>query len=52
MRTLRDLKEELSRFGADNDAVETARGKRMLNITPETGELLALLVHATGRGRW
>lgn len=29
MRTLRDLKEELSRFGADNDAVETARGKRM-----------------------
>ncbi|ATS90132.1 SAM-dependent methlyltransferase [Xanthomonas citri pv. fuscans] len=53
MRTLQDLKGQLSRFGADNDAVETARGKRMLNITPETGELLALLallallVHAT-----
>ncbi|MGX1996221.1 O-methyltransferase [Xanthomonas axonopodis pv. cassiae] len=47
MSTLQDLKEELSRFGANNDAVETARGKRMLNITPETGELLALLVHAT-----
>ncbi|MCF5939807.1 SAM-dependent methyltransferase, partial [Xanthomonas perforans] len=39
MSTLQDLKEELSRFGANNDAVETARGKRMLNITPETGEL-------------
>lgn len=47
MSTLQDLKQELSRFGANNDAVETARGKRMLNITPETGELLALLVHAT-----
>ncbi|MBV6850516.1 O-methyltransferase [Xanthomonas euvesicatoria] len=47
MSTLQDLKEELSRFGANNDAVETALGKRMLNITPETGELLALLVHAT-----
>lgn len=47
MSALQDLKEELSRFGTSNDAVETARGKRMLNITPETGELLALLVHAT-----
>jgi predicted O-methyltransferase YrrM len=44
---LQALKQELSRFGADNDAVQTARAQRMLNITPETGELLALLVHAT-----
>ncbi|WMJ71260.1 class I SAM-dependent methyltransferase [Stenotrophomonas sp. 24(2023)] len=38
------LKAELARFGADNDAHETARGRRMLNITADTGELLSVLV--------
>nr|WP_219629797.1 O-methyltransferase [Stenotrophomonas maltophilia] len=38
------LKNELARFGADNDALETERGRRMLNITPETGEFLSVLV--------
>lgn len=47
MDDLQALKDELARFGADNDAVQTARGKRMLNITPDTGQLLAVLVHAT-----
>ncbi|MDT3486325.1 O-methyltransferase [Stenotrophomonas maltophilia] len=41
---LRALKNELARFGADNDALETERGRRMLNITPETGEFLSVLV--------
>lgn len=41
---LQALKEELARFGADNDARESARGRRMLNITPETGEFLSVLV--------
>lgn len=41
---LQALKNELARFGADNDALETERGRRMLNITPETGEFLSVLV--------
>lgn len=41
---LQALKDELARFGADNDARESARGRRMLNITPDTGEFLAVLV--------
>ncbi|HEL4299697.1 O-methyltransferase [Stenotrophomonas sp. GD03930] len=38
------LRDELARFGADNDARETERGRRMLNITPQTGEFLLVLV--------
>jgi predicted O-methyltransferase YrrM len=36
--------DELARFGRDNDARETERPRRMLNITPETGRLLWILV--------
>jgi predicted O-methyltransferase YrrM len=45
---LRDLLDELARFGQENDARETERGRRMLNITPETGQFLAILIRATG----
>jgi predicted O-methyltransferase YrrM len=38
---------ELEAFGAQNDAVVTDRPRRMLNITRDTGELLAVLVKAT-----
>ena len=38
------LRDELARFGADNDARESERGRRMLNITPQTGEFLSVLV--------
>ncbi|MGF6418956.1 putative O-methyltransferase YrrM [Stenotrophomonas sp. AN71] len=48
--TLQALKDELARFGADNDARESERGRRMLNITPDTGELLSVLVRF-GRAR-
>ncbi|MGG2103158.1 O-methyltransferase [Stenotrophomonas sp. NRRL B-14846] len=41
---LQALKDELIRFGADNDARESERGRRMLNITPDTGEFLSVLV--------
>ena len=41
---LQALKDELARFGADNDARERERGRRMLNITPDTGEFLSVLV--------
>ncbi|BBQ09816.1 TPA: O-methyltransferase [Stenotrophomonas maltophilia] len=41
---LSELKNELAHFGAENDAREVERGRRMLNITPDTGEFLAVLV--------
>ena len=40
------LLEQLARFGSDNDARETERPKRMLNITADTGRLLWVLVRA------
>ncbi len=44
------LLDELARFGDDNDARHTERPKRMLNITPDTGRLLWILVR-TSRAR-
>jgi predicted O-methyltransferase YrrM len=44
---LEALKAELERFGKDNDAATGERARRMLNITRDTGELLAVLVRAT-----
>ena len=41
------LLEKLAVFGEDNDARETARPRRMLNITRDTGRLLWILVCAT-----
>ena len=48
---LETLKAELEHFGKANDAATTERPRRMLNITRDTGELLALLVRATGARR-
>ena len=42
---------ELEKFGQDNDAVITDRPRRMLNITRNTGELLAVLVKAMNATR-
>jgi predicted O-methyltransferase YrrM len=44
---MRQLLSELEAFGANNDRVKTGRPQRMLNITRETGELLAVLVKCT-----
>ena len=41
--TLLALLDELARFGTANDARETERPRRMLNITPATGRLLWIL---------
>jgi len=49
--TLIALLDELARLGAENDARETERPKRMLNITRDTGRLLWILVRATGATR-
>jgi predicted O-methyltransferase YrrM len=45
------LKAELERFGQANDAATTERPRRMLNITRDTGEFLAVLVRATAARR-
>ena len=45
-RALAAFLDELARFGGENDARETERPKRMLNITPDTGRLLWILVQA------
>jgi predicted O-methyltransferase YrrM len=41
--TLRSIFRELERYGKENDARESERHLKMLNITSETGELLAIL---------
>jgi predicted O-methyltransferase YrrM len=43
--------DELWRAGEDNDARETERARRMLNITPDTGRLLWILVRSSGARR-
>ena len=45
------LKAELERFGKTNDEATGERSRRMLNITRDTGEFLAVLVRATGARR-
>lgn len=40
------LLEELERFGKANDGAITERPRRMLNITRDTGEFLAVLVRS------
>jgi predicted O-methyltransferase YrrM len=42
---------ELERFGKANDGAGPERSRRMLNITRDTGELLAVLVRATAARR-
>jgi predicted O-methyltransferase YrrM len=48
VRTILDeLLSELERFGTANDGANAERSRRMLNITRDTGEFLAVLVRAT-----
>jgi predicted O-methyltransferase YrrM len=41
------LLEELARFGDANDERESERDKRMLNITPDTGRLLWIMIRSS-----
>ncbi len=43
---LLELLEKLAKLGEDNDARETERPKRLLNITRDTGRLLWIIVQA------
>ena len=49
--SLEGLLVEVEQFGVANDALISDRPRRMLNITRDTGEFLALLVRATGARR-
>ena len=46
-RPLDMLLAELEQFGKTNDSATTERPRRMLNITRDTGEFLAVLIRAT-----
>src|SRR5580704_7210444 len=43
--------QHLSTFGRENDGSHTDRAKKMLNIAPDTGRLLWILVASTGAKR-
>ena len=43
---LQELLAELEQFGSGNDSATTERSRKMLNITRDTGEFLAVLVRA------
>ena len=45
---LESLKRERARFGEQHDEAQPSRDGKMLNITRDTGELLALLVQTRG----
>lgn len=49
--SLTTLLDELAAFGDTHDGDAANRSTRMLNITPDTGAFLALLVKATGARR-
>jgi len=48
---LKTLLDELAAFGDAHDGDPANGSRRMLNITPDTGEFLAVLVKATGTRR-
>ena len=50
-QSLQALLAELYEFGNANDAANSDRSRKMLNITPDTGEFLELLANATGAKR-
>jgi predicted O-methyltransferase YrrM len=42
--TLKNLLQELENFGQTNDLEESSRQQKMLNITPETGVFLSIMI--------
>jgi predicted O-methyltransferase YrrM len=50
-QTIAAVLAEVSAFGETNDERVTERSMRMLNITPDTGQLLRILVRSTGARR-
>jgi predicted O-methyltransferase YrrM len=44
---LENLLDELEQFGTTNDSSTSERPRKMLNITRDTGQFLAVLIRAT-----
>lgn len=51
MNALARVRAELEQLGPAHDAAEPDRRRRLVNVTPDTGPLLALLVRAAGARR-
>ena len=51
IESLQELMLEIEQFGLNNDSTITERPRRMLNITRDTGEFLAVLVRAMNARR-
>jgi predicted O-methyltransferase YrrM len=50
-RPIRELLAELERQGIENDALEADRVRKMLNLEPETAQLLSILARSSGAKR-
>ena len=50
-KLLVDLLREIESFGKSNDAASDEYAERMMNITPDTGDFLSVLVRATSARR-
>ena len=50
-RDIRGVLSDLQRFGSENDTHETERVKKMLNLEPETAQLLSILLRSSGAKR-
>jgi len=50
-RDIRGVLADLEHFGAENDAHETDRAKKMLNLEPDTAQLLSILLRSSGARR-
>jgi len=50
-RPVKELLTELERRGAESDAREADRARKMLNLEPETAQLLSILVCSSGARR-
>lgn len=50
-RDVRELLGELERHGRDHDAREMDRARKMLNLEPETAQLLSILIRSSGSRR-
>lgn len=45
------IMDELEQLGLENDQAQSDKSKKYLNITRDTGELLAVLIKATGAAK-
>jgi len=47
--SIKQVLDELEAFGVENDAVQTERSKKLLNLEPETAHLLSIIARSSKR---